>query len=113
MLLDRPEFEKVLATVAEAAAPGRVLIAGTGVDSTAETISRTEAAAKLGYHFALVSTPYFFKPMMTADVLVEHYCRVADASRIPILLYSVPQFTGVAIEADLTARLAAHPNIAG
>ncbi len=113
VLLDRHEFEKVLATVREAAAPGRVLIAGTGVDSTAETISRTAVAAKLGYHFALVCTPYFFKPMMSAEVLAEHYRRVADASPIPVLLYSVPQFTGVAIEPDLAARLAEHPNIAG
>ena len=112
-LLDRAEFEKVLATVREPAAPGRILIAGTGVDSTAETISRTEVAAKLGYHFALVCTPYFFKPMMSAEVLAEHYLRVADASRIPILLYSVPQFTGIVIEADLVARLADHPNIVG
>jgi 4-hydroxy-2-oxoglutarate aldolase len=113
VLLDRAEFEKVLATVADAAAPGRILIAGAGVDSTTETISRTLAAEKLGYHFALVCTPYFFKPMMSAEILAEHYRRVADASRIPILLYSVPQFTGVAIEADLAARLAEHPNIAG
>jgi 4-hydroxy-2-oxoglutarate aldolase len=113
VLLDRVEFEKVLATVGDAAAPGRILIAGTGVDSTAETISRTEVAAKLGYHFALVCTPYFFKPMMSAEVLAEHYRRVADASRIPILLYSVPQFTGIAIESNLAARLAEHSNIVG
>ena len=113
VLLDRAEFEKVLAAVREAAAPGRPLIAGTGVDSTAETISRTEVAASLGYDFALVCTPYFFKPMMRTEVLVEHYRRVADASKIPVLLYSVPQFTGIAIEADLAARLAEHPNIAG
>ncbi|HVA95665.1 MAG TPA: dihydrodipicolinate synthase family protein [Candidatus Dormibacteraeota bacterium] len=113
VLLVRAEFEKVLATVREAAAPGRILIAGTGVDSTSETISRTEFAAKLGYDFALVCTPYFFKPYMKPDALVEHYRRVADASRIPILLYSVPGLTGVAIEADVAARLAAHPNIAG
>ena len=113
VLLDRAEFEKVLATVREAAAPGRILIAGTGVDSTSETISRTEVAANLGYDFALVCTPSYFKPMMRPEVLAEHYHRVADASRIPILLYSVPQFTGVAIEADLATRLAEHPNIAG
>ncbi len=113
VLLERGEFEKVLAAVAEAAAPGRTLIAGTGVDSTAETISRTEVAAKLGFHYALVKTPYFFKPMMKPQILVEHYRRVADASRIPILLYSVPQFTGVALEADVVAQLAEHPNIAG
>ena len=113
VLLDRAEFEKVLAASARNSGAGTRLIAGTGVDSTAETISRTEVAAKLGYDFALVCTPYFFKPMMKPEVLVEHYRRVADASRIPILLYSVPQFTGIAIEADLAARLAEHPNIAG
>ena len=51
--------------------------------------------------------------MMSNALLAEHYQRVADASRIPILLYSVPQFTGVAIDADQAARLAQHPNIAG
>jgi 4-hydroxy-2-oxoglutarate aldolase len=111
--LDRAEFEQLLSAVREFAAEGRILIAGTGVDSFAETISRTEFAAKLGYHFALVCPPFFFKPMMTPQVLVEHYRRVADASRIPILLYSVPQFTGVALEADVVGRLAEHPNIAG
>ena len=113
ILLDRAEFERVLAAVRETAAPGRILIAGTGVDSTAETISRTEVAAKLGYDYALVTPPFFYKPMMKSDLLVEHYRRVADASRIPILLYSVPQFTGVAIEADVAARLSEHPNVAG
>jgi 4-hydroxy-2-oxoglutarate aldolase len=113
VMMDRAEFEKVLAAVRETAADGRILIAGTGVDSTAETISRTEFAAKLGYDYALVLPPYFYKPMMKSDVLVEHYRRVADASRIPLLLYSVPQFTGVAIEVDVAARLAEHPNIAG
>src|SRR5258708_16081078 len=50
--------------------------------------------------------------MMKSDLLVEHFRRVADASRIPVLLYSVPQFTGVPIEADLAARLSEQPNIA-
>jgi len=113
VMMDRAEFEKVLAAVRETAADGRILIAGTGVDSTAEAISRTDFAAKLGYDYALVLPPYFYKPMMRSDVLVEHYRRVADASRIPLLLYSVPQFTGVAIEVDVAARLAEHPNIAG
>ena len=113
VMMDRAEFEKLLAAVRETAADGRILIAGTGVDSTAEAISRTEFAAKLGYDYALVLPPYFYKPMLKSDVLVEHYRRVADASRIPLLLYSVPQFTGVAIEVDVAARLAEHPNIAG
>jgi 4-hydroxy-2-oxoglutarate aldolase len=113
VLLERMEFEKVLAVVSETSAPGRVRIAGTGVDSTAETISRTAVAAKFGFDYALVNTPCFLKPMMKPEILIEHYRQVADASQIPILLYSVPQFTGVALEADVVARLAEHPNIAG
>ncbi len=57
VMMDRAEFEKVLAAVRETAADGRILIAGTGVDSTAEAISRTEFAAKLGYDYALVLPP--------------------------------------------------------
>lgn len=113
VLLDRAEFEKVLSVVREASGAGHILIAGTGVETTPETISRTEFAAKLGYHFALVAPPCYYKPAMTSQVLVEHYRRVADVSRIPVLLYSVPQYTGVAIEVDVAARLAEHPNVAG
>ncbi|HWF13603.1 MAG TPA: dihydrodipicolinate synthase family protein [Candidatus Acidoferrales bacterium] len=113
VLLSRGEFEGVLSTVRDAAAPGRILIAGSGTETTAETISRTEFAAKLGYDYALVGPPTFFKPTLTSDVLVGHYTRVADAARIPILLYSVPQYTGVPIEVDVAARMSQHPNVAG
>ncbi len=113
VLLDRAEFERVLSTVREAAGSDHILIAGTGVETTAETISRTEFAAKAGYHYALVAPPCYYKPAMSFQVLVEHYRRVADASRIPVLLYSVPQYTGVAIEVDVAARLSEHPNITG
>ncbi len=113
VLLNRTEIEQVWAAAREAASSGMILIAGTGVDSTAETIARTNRAAKLGYHVALVKTPYYYKSQMTADVHAEHYLRVADAARIPLLIYSVPQFTGVAVEAPLVARLAQHPNIIG
>ena len=113
VLLDRAEFEQVLAVVREAAAPGRTLIAGTGAESTTETISRTEVAAKMGYDYALVCPPTYFKPAMNSHALVEHYRRVADTARIPILLYSVPQFTGIPIEVDVATRLSEHPNVAG
>ena len=111
--LTREETERVWAAAREAAAPGKLLIAGTGVDSTAETIARTRRAAELGYPLALVKTPYYYKSQMTPAALEAHYFRVADASPIPLLIYSVPMFTGVTVEADLAARLARHPNIAG
>jgi 4-hydroxy-2-oxoglutarate aldolase len=93
--------------------PQKRLLAGTGVESTAETISRSKRAAELGYHAALVKTPYYYKPVYKPDVFIAHYRSVADASPIPVLLYSVPQFTGISLEAPEVAVLAEHPNIIG
>src|ERR1700674_1095362 len=103
----------ILATAKEAAAAEKKLIAGTGVESTAETITKTKRAAELGYHAALVKTPHYYKPAYKTEVLITHYRKVADNSPIPLLLYSVPQFTGVALEAPEVAALAEHPNIIG
>ena len=113
VMLTREESDRVWAAALEAAAPGKFLIAGTGVDSTQETIARTRRAAELGYPLALVKTPYYYKSQMSPAALEAHYIRVADSSPIPLLIYSVPMFTGVTVEADLAARLARHPNIAG
>jgi 4-hydroxy-2-oxoglutarate aldolase len=113
VLLTRAEVEQVFSAVREAAAPGRILVAGTGSESTPETISRSKAAANLGFDGVLVKTPSFYKSALNPDALAEHYVRVADASKLPVILYSIPQLTGVALEADLVARLAEHPNIIG
>jgi 4-hydroxy-2-oxoglutarate aldolase len=113
VLLSRAEIEAVWAAVREAAAPGKLTIAGTGVDSTAETVSRTKRAAALGCHAALVKTPFYYKSSMTPAAQAEHYQRVADASPIPILIYSIPQLTGISVEPPLAAKLAGHPNIIG
>ncbi len=113
VMLSSEEGDQVLATARKAAATGMVLIAGTGAESTAEAIRKTNRAADLGYHAALVRTPHYYKAQMTPDVQAEHFQRVADASRIPVILYSVPQFTGIPIEAPLVAILSKHQNIAG
>jgi len=113
VMLTPQETERVWGTVREAAAPGKILIAGTGVDSTAETLARTRRAAAIGYSVALVKTPYYYKPMMSPAAQEAHFRRLADASPIPILIYSMPPFTGITVEADLAARLSQHPNIVG
>ena len=113
VMLTSDETEQVWAAVGEAAAPGKILIAGTGAESTVETIEHTNRAAEMGYHAALVKTPHYYKPQLTEDALANYFFRVADAAKIPILLYSIPQFTGIALEAPLVCRLAAHANIAG
>lgn len=113
VLLRSEEIYRIWETAREVAAPEKSLVAGTGAESTSETIEYTNRAASLGYKIALVRTPSFYKPAMNEDALAEHYLRVADAARIPILVYSVPTFTHVQVEAPLIARVAAHPNIIG
>jgi 4-hydroxy-2-oxoglutarate aldolase len=113
VLLRWEEIYRLWETAKEAAAPGRILIAGSGAESTAETIEHTNRAASLGFDAALVRTPHFYKPQMKLDALSEFYLRVADASRIPVLVYSVPIFTNLQVEAPLIALVAKHPNIIG
>jgi 4-hydroxy-2-oxoglutarate aldolase len=74
---------------------------------------RTKRAAELGYPVALVKTPYYYKPVYRAETYIQHYRAVADASPVPILLYSVPQFTGITLETPEILKLAEHPNIVG
>ena len=113
VLLTRAEMDGILVTVKETAANGKTLLAGAGAESTAETIERTKRAAELGYDAALVKTPYYYKPAYRPEVLIAHYRRVADESPIPVVLYSIPQFTGIALAAAEVAKLAEHPNIIG
>jgi 4-hydroxy-2-oxoglutarate aldolase len=113
VLLRWEEVYKIWETVKASASAEKTLIAGTGAESTAETIEHTNRAASLGYAAALVRTPSFYKPAVNDELLAGHYLRTADAARIPVLLYSVPVFTQVTIEASLVARVAHHPNILG
>jgi 4-hydroxy-2-oxoglutarate aldolase len=113
ILLTWAETERLFAAVVEHSSKEKLLIAGTGVESTAETIMRTRRAAELGYKAALVRTPHYYKPAMTHIALRNYFRAVADASPIPVLVYSIPQFTGVETPPDLVCRLAEHPNIIG
>jgi len=113
VLLTWDEIERLWATAREFAAPDKIMIAGTGAESTAETIQHTKRAAKLGYDAALVRTPSYYKPFMTFEAEATHFLRVADASPIPVLIYSVPVFTGYTVEAPLVAHLSSHKNIIG
>lgn len=113
VMLTPVETDAVLATAKEAADASKRLIAGTGAESTAETIRRTKRAAELGYHAVLVKTPHYYKPAYRPEVYIAYYRSVADASPIPVMLYSVPQFTGVTLDTREILALAEHPNIIG
>jgi 4-hydroxy-2-oxoglutarate aldolase len=112
-LLDEEECDRVIAAARGAVPPGKVLVAGTGRESTRATIDASRRAAALGADAVLVRTPSYFKGRMTPDAFVRHYTAVADASPVPVLLYNYPAVTGVNLAADTVARLAEHANIAG
>ena len=108
------EEEKVaLVRAARRRAGARTVLAGTGLESTRSTIAFTRRAADAGADAALVLTPHYYKPQMTAEALLVHFERVADASPIPVLLYSVPAFTALPFPPSLAASVAGHPNISG
>ena len=111
--MDEAEADRVVDIVRGQVPADRPLIAGTGRESTKATIAATARAAAAGVDAVLVRTPSFFKAQMSADIFVRHYTEVADASRVPVLLYNVTMFTGVTLQVEAVERLAAHPNIVG
>jgi len=91
----------------------KTLIVGAGRESTRLCIEFVRKIADLGADVALVGTPCYFKAKMTDDSLFAHFWAVADDSPIPILVYNVPQFTGVNTSASLIEKLSSHEQIAG
>jgi len=113
IMLSDEERREVLKTTRQACAPHKVLIAGTGAESAIETLRLTEYAADLGFDAALVRTPHFYRPQMLPANLLAFYRTVADASPIPILIYSVPVFTKYDMPPEMVIELAEHSNIIG
>ncbi|MCL1905716.1 MAG: dihydrodipicolinate synthase family protein [Clostridiales bacterium] len=111
--LSEQEKLKLLRLTVKHSGPGRRILAGTGVESLAETIRFTNACAGEGAEFALVLTPCYYHSNMTSAALTDFFTRLADASDIPVLIYNVPKFTHVNIKADAVKALSAHPNIVG
>ena len=113
ILMNDMEGLKAIELVRSTASPGKIVIAGTGTDSTRPTIEFTNKAADAGAQFALVVTPFYYKAQMTAQALEAYYLEVAEKSKIPVILYSVPKFTGLALPLQSIVSLSRHPNIVG
>ena len=91
---------------------GRALtIAGTGSNSTEQTLDLSIAAATLPIDGLLIVTPYYNKP--TQEGMFQHFSKIATNVDKPIILYNVPGRTGVDLQSDTVARLSAHNNIVG
>ena len=114
VMLTAEEKTQLWEMVAQHAAPEKLLIAGTGVESVRETVCLTNRAAELGYKAALVKTPHYYKNLLNrADAQMLFYRAVADQAHIPVMIYNFPQNTGIDIPADAVAQLSEHPNIIG
>ncbi len=113
ILLSDEERREALRVARQAAAPEKVLIAGTGIESAIETLRLTEYAAGLGYDVAMVRTPHYYKNQMQPANMLAFYRFVADRSPLPVIIYNFPQATGYDIPAEVVIQLADHPNLIG
>lgn len=111
--LTEKEKLRLIKLTAQNAAPGYLIIAGTGMESTRETIHLTNKAAEAGAQAALIITPCYYAGKMSDQALVQHFTQVADAVNIPVLIYNVTKFTHINISPAAIAVLSKHPNIIG
>lgn len=92
----------------------KVVMVGTGCESTAETIEKSHLAAEMGFPYVSVLPPHYFAKHMSDSVLLRHYERIAEKVAAPVLLYNAPQFAGgVQISPKTIVELSRHPNIVG
>lgn len=112
-LINDDDSVKMIEAARDVVPRDRVLIAGTGRESTFDTIRLTKRAAAAGADAVLVRTPSFFKSQLTAEAFTRHYTEIADRSPVPVLLYNYSALTGVTLHPEAVATLAQHPNIAG
>lgn len=112
--LSEDEREQILSISVKTAAKDKVIMAGTGFESTKETIRHTKIAADLGVKLVSLLMPSFFTKKITAEVMVKHIVAVADASPVPVLLYNNPSVAaGITITLEVIEAVSKHDNVAG
>ncbi len=103
----------VIETVRGVMAGEKLLLVGTGELSTRQTIEMTGRAHDFGADGAVVITPFYYKKLLNDEHHEAHFRRIADTSPIPIMIYMIPQFSGVYLMPETIAGLAEHQNIIG
>ncbi|MBN1804788.1 MAG: dihydrodipicolinate synthase family protein [Sedimentisphaerales bacterium] len=92
----------------------KIVMVGTGCESTKQTIEKSELACRMGFDYASIITPNYFAKHIDGETLRRYYTKIADSIDIPVLLYNVPGFaSGVTIPIKTVVELSKHPNIAG
>src|SRR5258706_5209970 len=112
-LLDPAEQEHLVGLARETVDDGKWVIAGTGGESTRQTIAASKAAATAGADAVLVRPPSYFSAAATVETLAAHFRAVADASPFPVIVYNIPKYTHIALAPALLQQLTSHERIIG
>ena len=112
-LLDNDERSALTDAAREMVPRDKALLIGTGAESTRTCLRLTRDAASRGADAVLVVAPHYYGSAMNDAALRAHYLRVADASPVPVVLYSIPKYMHFPLSAALVAELAQHPNVIG
>ena len=111
--LTESERLRLIEVAREIVKPPEILLAGTGLESTSATIKLSREAVARGADALLVLTPNYYKPRMDATGLLAHYRAVGAGVKRPVLIYSIPQFTGLEVDSATIAQLSRLPNVVG
>jgi 4-hydroxy-2-oxoglutarate aldolase len=92
----------------------KVVMVGTGCESTKQTIEKSKLASDMGFNYVSILTPSYFAKRVDGATLQAYYERIADSIDIPVLFYNAPGFTGgIVIPPKIILELSKHPNIVG
>jgi len=113
VMLDNDEKKKVYDTARKAIPGNKLMIAGTGAQSTVETIKVSRIASDSGADAVLVLSPSYYKGQMTQEALVRFYSDVAEKSPVPVIIYNMPANSGIDMDAETIVLASRHDNIIG
>jgi len=111
--LTEDEKLKLLQIVIEEKADHQLVMAGTGYESTRQTIAFSKKVQERGADLVSLVTPSYFKKSLSDEALIGYYSQVADALRIPVFAYNAPGFTGLTLSNRVIEVISKHPNIGG
>jgi len=111
--IDEADKLELIKQTVKNAGKDKLVMAGTGLESTEATIRLTNKAAELGAKCALLLTPNYYGDQMGDAAQIAYFSEIADKTDIPILIYNVTKFTHVNISANAVSELSKHPNIIG
>jgi 4-hydroxy-2-oxoglutarate aldolase len=112
-LLNDAETEQLVLSAVEAVSRGKKILVGTAKESAKLTIEFTNRIASYGIDAALIRTPSYFRSFMDRMALEHFFRTVADQSKVPVIIYHVPQNTGLNLDPNLAVQMSKHPNISG